>query len=73
MLSGSGERRWLGWIALVLGVALFIPFADFVALLAMLFWILVTGLVQARARRTTSTASPGRQSDPKPHPRAGAA
>ena len=51
-------RRRLGWIALALGVALFIPFADFVALLALLVWILVAGLVQARALRTTSTASP---------------
>ena len=58
LLAGSGGRQWLGWIALVLGIALFIPVADFVALLAMLLWILVASVVQGRALRTTSTASP---------------
>lgn len=58
MLSGSAGRRRLGWSALVLGIALFIPFADFVALLATLLWIVVVSVVQARARRTTAAASP---------------
>jgi hypothetical protein len=37
--------RWLGWTALVLGVLLFIPFADFIALLLTLVWILVVSVV----------------------------
>jgi hypothetical protein len=42
--------RWLGWAALVLGVLLFIPFADFIALLLTLVWILVVSVVMyARA------------------------
>ena len=44
----SGARGWLGWIALVLGLALFIPVADFVALLGTLLWIVVTGVMLAR-------------------------
>lgn len=35
-------------MALVLGVAAFIPFADFFALLATLLWIVVTGILLAR-------------------------
>ena len=41
-------RRWLGWIALVLGVALFIPVADFIALLGTLLWIVVTSVMLTR-------------------------
>ena len=40
--------RWLGWIALLLGVLLFIPFADFFALLASLLWILVVSVMLTR-------------------------
>jgi hypothetical protein len=38
----------LGWIALVIGIAAFIPIADFFALLATLLWIVVTGVTLAR-------------------------
>lgn len=43
-------HRWLGWIAVVLGIALFIPVADFVALLLMLVWIVVTSAVLVRGK-----------------------
>ena len=43
LISGAGARRVLGWTALVLGVALFIPYADFVALMVMLVWFIVAG------------------------------
>jgi hypothetical protein len=46
MLSG-GVLRWLGWTALVLGLVLFIPFADFFALLVSLLWIVVAGIAIA--------------------------
>lgn len=49
LLSGA-VHRWLGWTALVLGVALFVPFADFFALLGTLVWIAVTSLVLVRAK-----------------------
>jgi hypothetical protein len=47
-LLTAGMLRWLGWIALPLGIALFIPFADFFALLAGLLWIAVVGIALAR-------------------------
>ena len=50
--------RWLGWIALVLGIALFIPFADFFALLASLLWILVASVILFRGTERPATAEP---------------
>ena len=53
MLGAAGtmlqrRMRWLGWPALVIGVALFIPFADFFALLLTGLWIMVTSVVLSR-------------------------
>ena len=53
MLGAAGSliprgSRALGWSALVLGIALFIPFADFVALLLTGIWIIVTSILQFR-------------------------
>jgi hypothetical protein len=50
VLISARVLTWLGWIALVLGIAAFIPFADFVALLATLIWIVVMSIVLARAK-----------------------
>jgi len=52
MMLGAGATlvdratayRWLGWSAVVLGVALFIPFADFFAMLLTGLWIIVTSI-----------------------------
>jgi hypothetical protein len=49
-LSAAGWHRWLGWSAVVLGIAAFIPFVDFFALLLTLVWVVVTSVVLARAR-----------------------
>src|SRR4051794_12752842 len=38
----------LGWIALLAGILLFIPFADFFALLVSGLWIIVTGVIAFR-------------------------
>jgi len=46
----------------VLGIALFVPYADFVALLLSAIWIIVTGLVLARRpaeRRHSVVAAAG--------------
>jgi hypothetical protein len=60
LLLSSAARHRLGWIALVLAIALFIPFADFFALLATLTWIVVTSVVLARgAQRATYVAAAG--------------
>ncbi len=49
LIGRPGAYGWLGWVALVLGVALFIPFADFIALLLTLVWILVMSVMLFRA------------------------
>ena len=48
LLTRAGSYRWLGWIAVVLGIALFIPFADFIALILTLIWILVVSVLLFR-------------------------
>jgi hypothetical protein len=59
ILAGQASR-WLGWAARVLGVAMFIPFVDFFALLATLLWIAVAGIVLARSEaRPAYIAAPG--------------
>ena len=52
MLGAAGlpltERalpRWMGWVALLLGVALFIPFVDFIALIVALIRIIVASVM----------------------------
>ncbi len=57
LISGGVLRR-LGWVALVLGLALFIPFADFLALLLTLVWIVVTSVAMARGERAAVQARP---------------
>ncbi len=47
-LTSAASYRWLGRIAIVLGIALFIPFADFFALLASGLWIVAATVVLAR-------------------------
>jgi len=61
LLLSAGVLRWLGWAGLVLGIAAFIPFADFFALLLTFVWIIVAGI--ALARRTTT---PGHVGAPSP-------
>ena len=58
MLS-AGSRRVLGWSALVLGVALFLPFVDFIAMLASALWIVVVSVAIARGRETDEAAVDG--------------
>ena len=50
LLARTRLYRWLGWAALALGIALFIPFVDFVALLLSGVWILVTSVTLFRER-----------------------
>jgi hypothetical protein len=47
-----GGNRFMGWSALVLGIALFIPFADFFALLLTLIWIIVESVILFRGAQT---------------------
>lgn len=53
----SSRRGWIGWVALVLGVLLFIPYADFFALILTLLWILVVSIKLFRAEARASAAA----------------
>ena len=53
-LLAAGSLRGLGWAAVVLGLAAFVPFADFFALLLTLVWIVVTGIAVARRGRAVT-------------------
>jgi hypothetical protein len=48
LLTLSPSRRWPGWLALFLGIVLFIPFADFFGLIATLLWIIVMSIIVFR-------------------------
>ena len=45
LLTETVLPRWLGWLALLAGVALFIPFADFIALIVALLWIILVSVM----------------------------
>jgi lysophospholipase L1-like esterase len=47
LLARAGSR-WLAWAALVLGIALFVPIADFFAFLLTGIWIIVVAISSAR-------------------------
>jgi hypothetical protein len=53
----SKAHRVLGWIALVAGIALYIPFADFAALIVSGLWIIWTSIALFR-RGTAFAAAP---------------
>jgi hypothetical protein len=54
LIGRVGIYNVLGWVALVLGVGLFIPFVDFVALLLSLLWIIVTSVLLYRSPKEES-------------------
>jgi hypothetical protein len=59
LLTLSADRRWPGWLALFLGIVLFIPFADFFALIATLLWIIVMSIIVfRRQQRAVAPAAP---------------
>jgi len=49
LLGRIGNYNVLGWVALVLGIALFVPYADFFALLLSLLWIIVVSVMLYRS------------------------
>ena len=56
LLARTRLYRWLGWAALAPGIALFIPFVDFVALLLSGVWILVASVTLFREQAETCSA-----------------
>jgi hypothetical protein len=55
----TGSQRVLGWSALVLGVALFLPFVDFVAIIPSALWVVVASVVLGRRRSAGEGAVDG--------------
>ena len=59
LLARPRAHAALGWTALVLGIALFIPFVDFIALLLTAIWIIVASIVLFRTtKRDVAVAVP---------------
>ena len=58
-MRSAGSQRVLGWTALVLGVALFLPFVDFVAIIPSALWIVVTSIALGRRRGARAAAVDG--------------
>jgi hypothetical protein len=52
----TSSPRWVPWGALLLAVALFIPFADFIALLVTLLWMLVQSVLMLRRQAVPVSA-----------------
>ena len=48
LIPATDRYRIMGWIALPLGIALLIPFADFFALLLTAIWIIVASVMLYR-------------------------
>jgi hypothetical protein len=57
LIPRTGAQRVLGWLALITGIALFIPYADFPALVATGLWILAMSVVLFRGRREPAFAT----------------
>jgi hypothetical protein len=57
LVPRGGAQRALGWLALITGVALFVPYADFPALVATGLWILAMSVVLFRGRREPAFAA----------------
>jgi hypothetical protein len=59
VLASATLPRWMAWLALLVGVFLFIPFADFFALLVSLLWILAASVyLYTRGDDLATTATP---------------
>jgi hypothetical protein len=57
LLTAAAGRRWSGRSAFVLGIALFIPFVDFFAMLASGLWIVVMSVILYRASAEAPVAA----------------
>lgn len=62
ILRGAPLPRWLGWVAIVLGIAALVPPASFPSLLGFAIWSVIVSIVIYR--RTGPSRSPGSPADP---------
>lgn len=63
ILRGAKLPKWLGWVAIVLGIAALIPPASFPALLGFLIWSVVVAILmyQRSAQTAGTTGTPAAQ------------
>lgn len=54
LIPRAGAFRAFGWVALVAGIAFFIPYAAFVAMVATALWIIAMSIVLFRGQRESS-------------------
>lgn len=60
LLTRESAYRRLGWVALPLGIALFVPIADFFALLLTGAWLVIAGVVLSQRRADSGySVAPG--------------
>jgi hypothetical protein len=57
ILRGAALPKWLGWVAIVLGIAVLIPPAGFPALIGFMLWSIVVGILMYQ--RTGAPADMG--------------
>jgi hypothetical protein len=57
ILRGTALPKWLGWVAIVIGVVVLIPSASFYALLAFAIWSIVVSILVYRRLRAPVGAS----------------
>jgi len=61
VLGGAGLPRWLGWLALAIGIACFIPYVSILGFIASAIWTVIASVALFRANapdRQTDGASP---------------
>jgi len=68
ILRGAALPKWLGWVAIVIGIAAIVPPVSFPALLAFLVWSLVVSILMYMR---TGTDEPAPAATPTPQPGVG--
>jgi hypothetical protein len=71
ILRGAALPRWLGWVAIVIGVAAVIPPVSFFALLGFLLWSLVTSIIAFKRLSGAAPAAPADTAPPRAEPASG--
>jgi hypothetical protein len=64
ILRGALLPRWLGWVAIVLGIAALIPPASFPALLVFVIWSIVVSILMYRRTGPDASTPTPREPDP---------
>jgi hypothetical protein len=57
ILRGAALPTWMGWVAIVIGIAALIPPASFPALFALLIWTLIASILMYRRSGTPAAAN----------------